>query len=33
LRLAPDRLTRAIAEFLDDTWEDSTGPEVLGESA
>jgi pimeloyl-ACP methyl ester carboxylesterase len=33
LRLAPDRLTAAIAEFLDDTWDDGTEPELLGESA
>ena len=26
LRLAPDRLTAEIAEFLDDTWEDHTEP-------
>ncbi len=33
LRLAPDRLTTEIAEFLDDTWGDGTEPQALGESA
>ena len=33
LRLAPDRLTAEIAEFLDDTWGDGTEAQALGESA
>jgi pimeloyl-ACP methyl ester carboxylesterase len=33
LRLAPDRLTAEIAEFLDATWDDSSEPEALDQSA
>ncbi|MGD0380548.1 MAG: alpha/beta hydrolase [Acidimicrobiales bacterium] len=29
LRVAPDRLTAEIAEFLDDTWGEGTGPHAL----